>query len=289
MTRYASWFLIEKMAKMRADIKGFTLIELAMVLFIMGLLLSSFLAPLAARVEQQERNNTQIQLDEIEEVLYGHVLQNAHLPCPDCTDGTGGCAAAAAAVPVQTNDGVEDTIQAAGITDELTCATEIGNLPWVTLGVKGTDDWNNVFTYRVDDSFADRDDPIDPAGTNDSDGTPYDAGPPILQADCQNLSATLNVSFSLCSDGNIEIFSSDVAADAATTGDVASSIPAVVVSHGKNWAVATSADEGQNTDGDDEFVDKDYSQTGGAEFDDMLIWISPHILRTMSVKAGILP
>ena len=66
-------------------------------------------------------------------------------------------------------------------------------------------------------------------------------------------------------------------------------IPAIVVSHGKNWATSASADEAENTDGDATFVDKDYSQTAGAEFDDLMIWISPHILRTMTVKAGILP
>jgi len=33
-------------------------------------------------------------------------------------------------------------------------------------------------------------------------------------------------------------------------------------------------------------VDKEYSATVGAEFDDLMIWISPHILRTMTVKAG---
>ncbi len=234
---------------------GFTLIELTMVLFILALLMTSFLDPLASRVEQEERNNTQIQLDEIEEILYGYVLQNNNLPCPDCSDNTGGCAAATA------DDGFADQ------TVPGTCDTEVGNLPWATLGVKGTDDWDNEFTYRVDDVFAD---------TTDGTG-------------CA-VSATQNVSFSLCSDGDIEIFSTDVAADAGTTGDVATAIPAVVVSHGKNWVnAAPSADEGQNTDGDNEFVDKDYSATAGAEFDDMLIWISPHILRTMSVKAGTLP
>ena len=243
--------------------KGFTLIELTIVLFILALLLTSFLAPLAARVEQQERKNTQIQLNEIEEVIYGYVLQNNYLPCPDCSDNTGGCATAT------TNDGIEDTIDTAG--DEETCATEVGNLPWVTLGVKSTDEWDNIFTYYADDTFADRDDPDDGSGTGESDGT-----------GCAT-SATLNVSFSLCSDGEIIIL------DNSGGANVATNIPALVVSHGKNWAVATSADEAENTDGDVTFVDKDYSQTSGSEFDDMLIWISPHILRTMAVKSGILP
>jgi prepilin-type N-terminal cleavage/methylation domain-containing protein len=229
--------------------QGFTLIEITMVLFILGLLMASFLDPLATRVEQEERNKTQIQLDIIEEILYGYVLQNLALPCPDCSDNTGGCAAATA------DDGIAD-LTVPGI-----CDTEVGNLPWTDMGVKGTDEWNNEFTYRVDDVFADS-----------TDGTACAA------------SATLGVSFSLCSDGDI------IVNDLAVAGsNVASLIPAIVVSHGKNWATSASADEAENTDGDATFVDKDYSQTAGAEFDDLMIWISPHILRTMTVKAGILP
>ncbi|MCH8976546.1 MAG: prepilin-type N-terminal cleavage/methylation domain-containing protein [Proteobacteria bacterium] len=241
---------------MKYSIQGFTLIELAMVLLILGLLMSSFLAPLAARVEQQERNNTQIQLDEIEEILYGHVLQNAYLPCPDCTSTAGGCAAATA------NDGVEDTVVAGG---GLTCATEVGNLPWVTLGVKSTDEWNNIFTYRVDDTFADR-------NIAATDGTGCAA------------SATLNVSFSLCSDGEIIVLNS------AGGTNLATNIPAIVVSHGKNFSLgAPTANETENLNSDTTFVDTNFSNNAITGFDDMVIWISPHVLRTMSVKAGILP
>jgi len=232
---------------------GFTLIELAMVLFILGLLLSSFLAPLAARVEQQERNNTQIQLDEIEEVIYGFVLQNNYLPCPDCSDNTVNCVAQTA------NDGNEDILAN-------TCATEVGNLPWVTLGVKSTDEWNNIFTYRVDDTFADR-----TIVANDGTG-------------CETASATLNVSFSLCSNGEISVL------DSAGGGNVAINIPAIVVSHGKNFSDnVPSADETENLNNDTTFVDTVFNTATGTEFDDMLIWISPHVLRTMTVNAGILP
>jgi len=257
--------------------QGFTLIEITMVLFILALLMTSFLEPLASRVEQEERNNTQLQLDNIEAILYGYVLQNNYLPCPDCPTSTwnANCVAVNTADPLDINDGGEDFVAAGG---GFTCATETGNLPWGTLGVKGADEWSNNFTYRVDDTFADRSDAI-------TDGTPYSVGPPIVQPNCQNKSATLNVSFSLCSDGEIIIM------DAAVAGNtVAINIPAVVVSHGKNGStVAVSADEIENTNGDLTFVEKDYSATVGAEFDDLLIWISPHIMRTMTVKAGILP
>lgn len=233
---------------------GFTLIEITMVMFILGLLMTAFLEPLASRVEEEERNNTQIQLDEIEQVLYGYVLQNKHLPCPDCRDAlTEDCGT------VNTNDindGEEDI-------SADTCATETGNLPWVNLGIKGTDQWDNNFTYHVDKTFADRN-----IATNDGTGCAA--------------SATLGISFSLCSDGDITVL------DSSGGNNVATDIPVIVVSHGKNWAFR-SLDEEENTNKDPIFVDKDYSQEDGAEYDDLLIWISPHILKTMSVKAGMLP
>jgi prepilin-type N-terminal cleavage/methylation domain-containing protein len=246
--------------------QGFTLIEMTMVILILGLMMTAFLEPLATRVEEEQRNNTQIQLDEIEEVLYGYVLRNNTLPCPDCTATTvAGCAAATA------GDGIADqTVPGA-------CDTAFGNLPWADLGIKGTDQWDNNFTYRVDLVFADT-----------TDGTPYDVGPPVVQAGCENVSATLGISFSLCSDGDIAVWNMADNTDPLFE-IVATSIPAVVVSHGKNWRSAPSADELENTNPDPIFVDKAYSQEEGAEYDDMLIWISPHILKTMSVKAGILP
>ena len=254
---------------MKYSTQGFTLIELAMVLLILGLLLSRFLAPLAARVEQQQRNNTQIQLDEIKEVIYGFVLQNHYFPCPDCSDNTGGCAVVEASDPDDINDGEEDFVNGAGTS--LICANDYGNLPWVTLGVKGTDEWNNIFTYHVDRDFADRDDP------DKSDGTGCAA------------SATLNVSFSLCSVGNIDVWNMADTAD-PDYARVADDIPAIVVSHGKNFLDnAPSADETENLNNNTTFVNTVYNTATGTEFDDMLIWISPHILRTMSVKAGILP
>ena len=256
----------------KRHIQGFTLIELAMVLLILGLLMSSFLTPLAARVEQQERNNTQIQLDEIEAILYGYVLQNAYLPCPDCSDTTTeNCVTVNTNDPNDINDGVEDILA------NTTCATEVGNLPWVTLGVKSTDEWNNVFTYRVDDMFADR-------NIAATDGTPYSVGPPVVQANCQNISATLNVSFSLCSDGEIIVLNS------AGGTNLATNIPAIVVSHGKNFSLgAPTANETENLNNDTTFVDTNFSNNAITGVDDLVIWISPHILRTMSVKAGILP
>lgn len=245
--------------------RGFSLIELAVVLFIISLILGGLLPPLATQIEQRERESTQGQLDEIKQVIYGYVLQNRYLPCPDCRDNTGNCAGLTA------NDGVEDTIGG----PLFQCATSAGNLPWSTLGVKETDAWGRPFTYRVTDIFADR-------GTG-SDTT----------AGCTP--TTTGVSFALCSNGDINIFGNNADAEAGVNF-LAQNVPAIVVSHGANWSDTPSDDEEENyedsSNANDElsrFVYRDFSSDEGNEFDDLMIWISPHVLRTKMLNAGLLP
>jgi len=236
--------------------RGFTLLELSVVLLIIGLLLGGLLMPLSSQIEQRQRAQTQAQLDEARDVLYGFVLKNHRLPCPDCsTDVAGKCNEIAATDAAHIGDGEEDIIAGDN------CAHEAGNLPWATLGVEGNDAWGRHFTYRVTNNFAD-------AAASGAGCTPD----------------TLNVSFGLCSDGNI-----DVVAAAGTMNYVARSVPAVILSHGRNGSDATSAHELENSDDDAIFVYRDFSDDATAGFDDMLIWISPHILRAKMLDAGILP
>lgn len=243
--------------------QGFTLIELAMVLFILGLLLSSFLAPLAARVEQKERNDTEVQLKEIKDVLFGYVIRQGQFPCPDCrSDSEGTCVAA------DVDDGFEDRNLGE-------CKSEVGNLPWNDLGVGENDAWGQHFTYRVSEDFAD-----------DTDGAAGATG-------CLS-TTTSGISFSLCSDGDIEVWNLEDNTD-TDFAIIATDIPAIVISHGKNYLDTPSVQEEENYEDGSvgntirTFVDKDYSEDATEGFDDLMIWISPHVLRTMAVKAGILP
>ena len=242
---------------------GFTLVELAMVLFILGLLLGGLLVPLSVQIEQRDREQTQVQMEEIRDVLYGFTLATSasgknRFPCPDCREnGEGTC------VTADVGDGEED--RDAGANNE--CKSEVGNLPWVTLGIKGVDAWDQPFTYRVRSEFAD-----------DVDGT----------GDCTPVTA--NISFALCSTGDIDIYDSDGGTR------IAQNVPAVLVSHGKNYPETPTAHEEENYDDDDvgtdsigDFVYKDYSEDATAGFDDLVIWISPHVLRAKMLNAGLLP
>lgn len=51
--------------------RGFTLVEIAIVVLVLGLLLASLLGPLSVRIEQQEIRKTSDQMEEIKEALYG--------------------------------------------------------------------------------------------------------------------------------------------------------------------------------------------------------------------------
>lgn len=111
--------------------KGFTLVELAIVLVIVGFLVSAFLTPLSAQLDQSRNAEARRDLDEIKGVLLGFAVINGRLPCPD-TSG----------------DGLEDACANANTT-----SSTGGNLPWVTLGLKSTDPWDRAYQYRVNNAF----------------------------------------------------------------------------------------------------------------------------------------
>jgi prepilin-type N-terminal cleavage/methylation domain-containing protein len=61
---------------------GFTLVELAMVLFIVSLLIGGLLMPLSAQNEVRGRQETDRALANIREALIGFAAINGRLPCP---------------------------------------------------------------------------------------------------------------------------------------------------------------------------------------------------------------
>src|SRR4051812_4133421 len=74
---------------MRQRSCGFSLIELAVAMFVIVLLLGSVLAPLAAQIEQRHASDTQKYLDEIKEALIGFAVANDRLPCPASVTSAG--------------------------------------------------------------------------------------------------------------------------------------------------------------------------------------------------------
>lgn len=122
-------------------LRGFTLVEMAVVLLIVTLLIAGMVLPLSAQQEIRARQETEKALGDIQEALVGYAAGHAasdnrpHLPCPD-TDNP--------------PDGMENR-QASGA-----CTAEEGVLPWAELGLGRNDAWNNRFRYRVSAAFSNR-------------------------------------------------------------------------------------------------------------------------------------
>lgn len=117
-------------------VRGFTLTELAVVLVIVALLIGGLILPLSAQQDIRYVTETQKQLADISEALYGYAASHAasdgrpYLPCPD-TDG----------------NGTENRTGTA-------CTNVEGNLPWADLGLARQDAWGNTFRYRVAATFS---------------------------------------------------------------------------------------------------------------------------------------
>jgi prepilin-type N-terminal cleavage/methylation domain-containing protein len=149
---------------------GFTLIELAIVLFIITLLLGGVLTPLGQQIAERQNGDSRRALEAARVALVGYALrrpgQAGPLPCPDLRSRVTGNIAGNGelqSTPTQANDGLEDRLA------DGTCLAQTGNLPWRTLGLAEADAWGNRLGYAVspDWSHPDRarvrgDQPADP-------------------------------------------------------------------------------------------------------------------------------
>jgi len=131
---------------------GFTLIEMAIVLVVIGLLLSGGLLTVKPVIEGSKMAETNQRLDRIEEALILYVIRNGCLPCP--ADGA-----------LTTNDGsaVGDAASYTSqcltqATASTTCSAGTGSVvPWAALGLsqgEALDGWGNLITYVVDGALA---------------------------------------------------------------------------------------------------------------------------------------
>ena len=232
---------------------GFTLIELAVVLVIMGVLAGSVISTLGARIGNIARAETKKELEQIKQALIGYALVNKRLPCPDNAADTN-------ADDLSDGDGLSEADCSGGIG-----GPDEGTLPWVTLGIGAGDAWGNRYDYWVLSNYATTDITLSPVGApgsvkTNTNGTDVDLANNVVA-----------VIYSRGKNGLGAV---------ATNAAFRSAIPGT-----------EHVDEVENANGNKTFfsrpptADEDDTDV----FDDIVVWVSAYELKAKMVEAGVLP
>lgn len=129
--------------------RGFTLIEIAVVIVVLSLLLAMIAGIATAMLGQQRREATRQRLTGVETALALFVSQHQRLPCP--ANGTLPGTDANAGVE-QVTLGAPNACSVGGVAG----SQQHGVIPWRALGISEqdiTDGWGNRLTYRVHAAF----------------------------------------------------------------------------------------------------------------------------------------
>ena len=129
---------------------AFTLVELAVVLTIVGLLLLSLMYTLSAQVDQRDFEETRRRLEQARELVLAFAIVNGRLPCP-ARSNSAGAEVRNAAGECKDAGGTEDyyggTVSA-GVTGGLLPAATIG-FPSIDSDGFAVDAWQNRIRYAV--------------------------------------------------------------------------------------------------------------------------------------------
>jgi len=116
--------------------RGFTLVEIAIVLVILGLIFNQIVPPFATQLQQRKRQHTSSIISEVLDAAVGYAIAKQRLPCPagDLTQGHQ--------------------------REQCTGQLSIGYVPAVTLGIGGgtdskgrlLDSWGRPLIFAVSDS-----------------------------------------------------------------------------------------------------------------------------------------
>lgn len=243
-----------------ASEKGFTLVEMAMVLAIVTLLLAGLIPTISGQLEQRRSAETKKQLEEIQQAVIGFAIIKGRLPCP----------------ATSSSNGLENPPSGG------TCTNfNDGFVPGATLGLNSLneqglvlDAWDNPIRYVV---------------------TAWDSASPAFTDVFTTVDGMATVGLSSLNPNLLVCNTATGITSGCATGEALTAdpgVPVVIFSTGKNGASGgTGTDEAENLNGDRFFVSHTptASSTTNGEFDDLMVWISNQVLLNRMVSAGKLP
>jgi len=266
------------------NMSGFTLIEIAVVLVVVGILLGSFIGSVTQRIETSRREQAKKQLNDIKIALIGFASAKGRLPCPATTSSSGN----------ESPNGGSTTIAP--------CDLQHGFIPGKSLGLDGVynrdnlllDVWRNPIRYSVTTSNFNA---FTTTYTSQGDGGMKDVrienlGPNLKLCaadsadadDCTGVATLINnapfIVLSLGKDGNE--FVTNIAPN-SDQGENAGEATVAANAGGENVAYTVGSGNA--------FVSKSYSSGDAVagQFDDLIVWESPYILYARMIDAGQLP
>ena len=254
---------------------GFTLIEMAVVVFLIGLLATMGISALKAQLASAAISATKKKQDTIKDALIAYLGKNRRLPCP-ATD----------------NSGREGTAGVRLNQISPNCPTYFGIVPYVDLGLPKSaalDGWENFFSYAVSQQWT---------------ATLLTTTAPTAGGSTTNNAVN---AFNVGNTGALTI-NDRIPTSPYTTTPTSTNTVIVVISHGKNgsgaytvkgtWNASATAgtDESANdptpaswSDPHTTFFQREYTEVNvpiyGA-FDDVVTLLTPNDLLTPLIKDG---
>lgn len=235
--------------KIKNDADGFSLVEMAVVLVILGFVITALILPITAQREANFLRQTDNQLELAQKALIGFAQANGRLPCP-ALDGVG-----QPGEEQPLGEGMCNTAQS--VAD--------GYLPAATLGIAAgfaLDGWGHRIRYAVTQT---------PSVSTPIVSAPFTTTNGMAAARMQNLTPTLKI---LDGVGGISMIDNAVAVVYSTGRDLNSG--------------GADEDENLDGDNEFVSHDIQANGPNG-EFDHRLVWISPYILYNAMIQAGQLP
>lgn len=231
---------------------GFTLVEIAIVLVIIGIALGGLLTSLTAQVDQRDYAQTKQSMEEIRDALLGYALSHGYLPCP----------------AISATNGAEDR----AAVGNCTAGKRVGFLPWAELGVKKTDSWNNLYRYSVTPAYSNSVALIalSPATARDITIQTRDAAGVLV-----NLSNANDIPVAVVSHGKNGYGATSN--DGVLLADPSANNDDEKTNNVGVGTVLVSREFGNN------------KSTTYGEYDDLVVWISPNTYLSKMVTVGNLP